>query len=421
MISKKIDSLSNNSSRRGFLKRSSMLAGSVVSATVLNRSARASETSVPPSWKTPGAEFSNYGQPVEGTGSPIRWISADRSAPGNGVSWCPLHELAGTITPNSLHFERHHNGVPFVDAEKWELLVHGRVKKPLLFNLSELKRYPLISRTVFIECGGNSNSMWYPTPVQASAGYVHGLVSCSEWTGVALSTLLNEAGLLDDARWMIADALDAAGVAVSLPIEKILSDSFIALYQNGEPVRPANGYPARLIVPGWEGITHVKWLRSLQLSAEPAMTKFDTVSYTDLKPDGTADRFSYPMQVKSLITSPSAGMVLSKPGPVELRGLAWSGNGTITRVEISADNGKSWQDAVLQKPVLDKSLTRFRLPWSWTGDEVVLMSRAHDSANHLQVNHSQLLAEKGSNHYHHYNAMIAWQIDTNGTLHNVYS
>ena len=421
MNSKTNDDRKAGESRRRFLKNTSLLAGSATAATMLGSNATAVETQVPSSWTRPGSDFRNYGLPAEGPQSPIRWISADRSVPGNGVSWCPLHELAGTITPNGLHFERHHNGVPQIDASTWELLIHGAVEKPLVFNLAELKRYPLTSRTLFIECGGNSNSMWYPNVVQASAGYVHGLISCAEWTGVALSSLLNEAGVKNDAHWLVADALDAAGVAISLPLQKIMSDCFIALYQNGEPIRPENGYPARLIVPGWEGITHTKWLRSLTLSTAPAMTKFDTVSYTDLKPDGRADRFSYPMGVKSLITSPSAGMVLPQPGPVELRGLAWSGNGSISRVEVSADGGTSWQDAVLQDPVLDKSLTRFRLAWLWNGEPTVLMSRAHDSKQHSQPRHAELLSEKGSNHYYHYNAVIAWQVDANGRLHNVYS
>lgn len=409
---------SKATARRQFLKQGSVFTGAFVGANtgILQSNAQAA----PQTWSQPGAGFSNYGQPLQGREFPIRWISEDRSAPGNGVSWCPLHELAGTITPNGLHFERHHNGVPAVDASSWQLLVDGLVGKPLLFTRDSLLRYPLHSRTVFIECGGNSNSMWHPNPVQAAAGYVHGLVSCSEWTGVSLALLLNEAGIASDARWLVADALDAAGVTVSLPIEKIMEDSFIALYQNGEPLRAENGYPARLIIPGWEGITHVKWLRSLRLTSKPIMSKFDTVSYTDLKTDGIADRFSFPMGVKSLITSPSAGHKLTEAGFVELRGLAWSGHGAIESVDVSTDGGTRWQQASLQTPVLDKSFTRFRLPWEWNGQSRVIMSRARDSAGNVQATRAALLSSKGTNHYHHYNGIVSWEVGSDGRVTNVY-
>jgi len=383
-------------SRRHFLQHVSLGAAALVPSV---SATRANTDLIPDSWKTAGSEFSNYGQPLDIQDMPIRWIS----------------------TPNGLHFERHHNGIPAIDVQNWQLQVHGHVDHALGFDLESLKRYPLQSRTVFIECGGNSNSMWHPNPVQAPSGYVHGLVSCSEWTGVALSTLLNEAGLKSDASWLIAQGYDSSNMSLSLPIDKIMDDCFIALYQNGEPIRLSNGYPARLIVPGWEGVTHVKWLRSLHLVTEPAMTKFDTVSYTDLKLDGTADRFSYPMAVKSVITSPTAGMALHNPGFYEIRGLAWSGKGHIKRVEISTDGGGSWEDAELQQPILDQSLTRFRKAWNWNGESNTVMSRATDSMNESQILHSALLAAKGGNHYYHYNAIVAWRIGTDGRIQNVYS
>ncbi|OED38203.1 sulfite dehydrogenase [Chromatiales bacterium (ex Bugula neritina AB1)] len=404
--------------RRHFIKRAARLAtlGTTVAAAPLARG-----NTIPDSWQTPGADFSNYGQPRSAIDSPIRWVSADRSVPGDGVSWTPLHALEGTITPNGLHFERHHNGVPFVDPARWQLTIHGKVDRALAFSLDTLHRYPMVSRTTFIECGGNSNSLWHPNPSQAPSGYVHGLVSCSEWTGVPLSILLDEAGIDIKAGWLIADGYDASGVAVSLPMKKILDDTLIALYQNGEPVRPENGYPARLLVPGWEGIVNIKWLRSLRVSDKPLMSRFDTVSYTDLQKDGSFERFSFEMGIKSLITSPTAGDKLSQRGFHQISGLAWTGNGKVSRVEVSVDNGASWTDAQLQQPVLDKSLTRFRLPWSWDGSPVKLKSRAYDSSGQSQPDRDSLLTERGTNMYYHYNAVVIFSINSDGLVRHAYS
>ncbi len=407
-------------SRRKFIQHSAGgVAGALVAGDALVADPRHGEA--PASWKVPGRGFSNYGQPRNSRDSPIRWISADRSVTGNGVSWTPLHQLEGTITPNGLHFERHHNGVPEVNPATWKLTVFGQVGKALVFDLNALHRYPMTSRIAFIECGGNSNSMWHPQPAQAPAGYQHGLVSCSEWTGVPLSILLREAGLKPDAKWLVADGLDAAGVSISIPIAKAMDDTIVGLYQNGEPVRPENGFPARLLVPGWEGIVNVKWLNSMQLSDRPLMSRFDTVSYTDLQKNGTAERFTFEMGVKSLITSPSPGQSLAEPGFYELSGLAWTGNGVVTRVEVSADGGNTWAKARLQDPVLDKALTRFRAPWRWNGARAILKSRAYDALGRVQPARQVLLQEKGSSHYYHYNAIISWSVDTDGSVHHVYA
>lgn len=399
--------------RRRFLTRATM------GLTALGVSTGASAAS-PDSWLKAGSEFTNYGQPDTENNGIIRWISSNPAVPGEGVSWTPLHELEGTITPNGLHFERHHNGVPEIDADQWTLSLHGTVKRALSFTLDTLHRYPMESRIGFIECGGNSNSLWFDNPVQAAAGHLHGLVSCAEWTGVRLSTLLEEAGVEADAQWLIADGLDASGVSASLPLEKCLDDVLIALYQNGEPLRRENGFPARLFVPGWEGVVNVKWLRSLQVSSKPLWSKYDTVSYTDLKKDGIADRMTFTMGVKSLITSPSLGTTL-QTGFCEIRGLAWSGAGHIQGVEVSADGGNSWHQAKLQAPVLDKSLTRFTIAWQWDGKPCVLMSRAVDSAGRVQPSRKALVDEKGVNVYYHFNAILAWELLADGTLRHVYS
>jgi len=407
-------------SRRGFIRKSANgLAAALAAGSALRTGVARSEA--PASWRVPGSGFSNYGQAPKPPLGPIRWISADSAVPGNGVSWTPLHELEGMITPNGLHFERHHNGVPDIDPSTWQLMLYGLVDRPLVFDLQAMHRYPMTSKIAFIECGGNSNSLWHSHPTQSPAGYAHGLLSCSEWTGVPLSLLLAESGLQPAAKWLVADGLDAAGVSVSIPLAKALDDTLVALYQNGEPVRPENGFPARLLVPGWEGITHVKWLRSLQLTAQPLMSRFDTVSYTDLLKDGSAERFSFEMGVKSLLTRPSAGQKLDRPGYYELSGLAWTGNGAVARVEVSTDGGRTWTDAALQEPVLDKALTRFRAPWRWNGGQAILQSRAWDAFGRVQPQRAELLERKGSNAYYHYNAIVSWSVDADGRVGHVYA
>lgn len=404
----------------GLYSRRRFIGGGAVGMVSLATVARAAADR-PKSWLEPGGEFTNYGRPGPDQKNVIRWISAEPALPGNGVSWTPLHDMEGTITPNGLHFERHHNGVPQIESASWELIIHGLVERSLAFDLDALHRYPLQSKIAFIECGGNSNSLWYPTPVQSAAGYMHGLLSCSEWTGVPLSSLLAEAGVQSDAKWLVADGLDGSGVTVSLPLEKVLDDTLVALYQNGEPLRVENGYPARLLVPGWEGVRNLKWLRSLQITDKPLMSRFDTVSYTDLLKDGTAERFSFEMEVKSFITSPSPGQTLTAPGFYEIRGLAWTGNGMVERVEVSADGGKSWVEASLQEPVLDKALTRFRAPWQWDGSPALLKSRAYDQQGNVQPERDDLIARKGSNVYYHYNGIIVWSVASDGSISHVYA
>lgn len=376
---------------------------------------------LPESMRQAGAGFSNYGQPSAHEQAVIRWIAANPDMPGNGVSWTPLHELQGTITPNGLHFERHHNGVPQIDPAKHQLLIHGLVERPLTFSIDALKRYPLQSRICFIECGGNSNAGWRTEPIQSQAGYTHGLVSNAEWTGIPLKILLAEAGLKPEAQWAIAEAADGASLNISLPVDKLLDDALLALYQNGERLRPENGYPLRLILPGWEGITQVKWLRQLQFVEQPAMTRHETAAYTDLMPDGRARQFSFEMLAKSIITSPSVGMTLpDNPGVYQVTGLAWSGRGKIAKVEVSADGGESWIEAELQQPVLAKAFTRFSLPWQWQGQYAVLQSRATDESGYVQPDRETLLAERGKHGFYHFNAIISWEVSEDGAISHVY-
>ncbi len=389
----------------------------------LSASTLSAAQAVPPEepWMhAPGAPLRNYGSPSPHEASLVRWISAPPEIPQNGISWTPLHELDGMITPSGLHFERHHNGVPLIDPALHALVIHGLVERPLKFDIVALKRYPRVSRILVLECGGNSNAGWNPQPIQTPAGYFHGLVSCSEWTGVPLSLLLNEAGIKPQASWLIAEGADAFGMTLSLPRAKLMDDCFLALFQNGEPLRPEQGYPLRLIVPGWEGVTHVKWLRSLQAVTAPVMARNETSRYTELQPDGRARMFTFRMDAKSLLTAPSAGMKLSASGVYELSGLAWSGRGRIARVEVSADGGTSWADAALGTPVLPQAFTRFRIPWRWQGQEAVLQSRATDETGYRQPARAELLAERGRHGYFHYNAIVSWAVQRDGAVRHVY-
>ena len=406
--------------RRYFLKQSLTL-GAGAGAGLFLHNNRSEAAELQPWTRTPGLPFSNYGQPSPSEKEAIRWISANQKAPGNGVSWTPLHRLEGTITPNGLHFERHHNGVPVINPDMHRLTLHGLVKNPISFSVDDLLRYPMTSRVCFVECGGNSNAGWHEEPIQTSVGYFHGLLSCSEWTGVPLATLLEEAGLMPDAKWLIAEGADAASMHVSLPIEKALDDTLVALYQNGERIRPENGYPLRLINPGWEAVLNVKWLQRLEASREPAMARNETAKYTELQPDGTARQFTFIMDAKSIITRPSPGLTLKGAGLYQISGLAWSGRGAIQKVEVSADGGRSWAPAHLDPPVLAKSLTRFRLPWRWDGAPCILKSRTVDTTGYQQPERDALIRDRGRHGYFHYNAITSWAVATDGSISHVYA
>ncbi|MCK5871497.1 MAG: sulfite dehydrogenase [Methylococcales bacterium] len=403
--------------RRLFLKK-----GLTFSAVVLSTDALANSDLIRPEpSKKAGEPFSNYGVPSEHERQTIRWTMANSRADGNGVSWTPLQDLEGTITPNGLHFERHHNGVPTIDPKQHQLLIHGMVNQSLLFEVEDLLRYPMTSCFCFIECGGNSNAGWRKKPIQTKLGYFHGMASCSEWTGVPLRLLLDEAKIKGRAKWLVAEGADASLMNISLPLEKALDDCMIALYQNGERIRPENGYPLRLIVPGWEGVLNVKWLRRLHLTHRPVMARNETSKYTELMPSGKARQFTFMMEAKSLITHPSFGHKLDRKGFYEISGLAWSGRGKIKKVEVSADGGKTWAQAQLQDPVLSRCFTRFRIPWQWQGKTAVLKSRATDETGYVQPEREALIKARGSHGYFHYNAIVSWKINPEGRISHVYA
>jgi sulfane dehydrogenase subunit SoxC len=327
----------------------------------------------------------------------------------------PLGDLQGMITPSSLHFERHHAGVPKIDPAQHELLIHGLVDRPMVFRVDELKRLPSISRIYFLECSGNSGTGWRPVP-QPTAQAAHGLTSCSNWTGVPLSVLFKEVGVKAEGKWFVAEGADACKMVRSVPIEKAWDDALIAYAQNGEALRPEQGYPIRLLLPGWEGNSSVKWVRQIKVVDEPVMSRDETSKYTDLMPDGRARQFTFLMEAKSLITRPSAGQKLPGPGFYEITGIAWSGSGAITRVEISSDGGTTWTDATLQLPVLPKAHTRFTLPWTWNGRETVLVARCTDDTGFVQPSRAELVAARGLNSNYHNNATQGWKVNADGTV-----
>ena len=369
------------------------------------------------------AEPGLLGRPVSPYGRRSPFETALRAVPDthypeSASSRTPLQDSCGILTPASLHYERHHSGVPQIDPAQHRLLIHGLVDRPLFFTLADLKRLPSTSRIYFLECSGNSGGEW-KAPGGRTAAASHGLASCSEWTGVPLSLLLSEAGLQPAARWLIAEGADPCRMQRSLPVAKALQDTLVAWGQNGEALRPEQGYPLRLVVPGWEGNISVKWLRRLYAVDEPYMVRDETSHYTDLMPDGTARIFTFDMEAKSVITFPSGGHRLPSAGFYEISGLAWSGRGRIERVEVSADSGATWRDAALQEPRLPIAFTRFRLPWQWDGAETVLASRSTDETGYVQPTRDALVAVRGLNSQYHCNAIKSWKISPTGEVTNV--
>lgn len=404
----------------GLLGRRQFLQASLGGVTLLTATASAGPRET---WMSaPGDPMSEFGSPSPRETQLRRiGISSRPGTTGSGVSRTPLEHLDGIITPSRLHFERHHSGIPDIDPAGHTLTVHGLVDRPLSFSTEALHRYPKISQIHFLECSGNSGALIAPEPAQLTAGGIHGLVSASEWGGVPLSVLLDEAGVKPDGKWIVASGADSAMMSRSIPLDKALDDAMVALYQNGEPLRPSNGYPMRLFLPGWEGNMCVKWLRTIKVTQGPAMTKDETSKYSDLRNDGVAELFTFPMGVKSVITSPSPGLSLQEKGLYQVTGVAWSGAGSIRRVEVSADAGRSWAEAALDAHVLPMCLTRFRTAWNWDGGPAILMSRATDDAGHVQPSRDMVMARRAANSFYHYNGIQAWSVSEQGAASNVYA
>ena len=354
------------------------------------------------------------GRPSRALGQRAATEKPQRQPRGATSSGTPHQDLYGTITPSDLHFERHHGGVPEIDPQHYSLLVHGMVERPTIFTLADLKRFPAVSRVHFLECSGNFGGRG--TATDLTPQQIAGLTSTSEWTGVALATIFREVGVRPQAKWFLAEGGDAALLTRSIPVTKAFDDALIAYGQNGEAIRPEQGYPARLFLPGWEGNSNVKWLRRIELSDRPFMTREETSKYTEPMADGSARMFSFLMDARSLITYPSYPATLTR-GWVEINGIAWTGSGKITRVDVSTDGGATWTAAKLQEPVLSKAHTRFRHLWNWTGGDAVILSRAIDETGYMQPTRETLIKSRGvSGVGYHINPVTGWRVRQDGTV-----
>ena len=414
---------STATSRRRFLRKGAVIGGAAIAsgivgnASAIDSSSKNLPPSVPEWMKVPGDPMGSqlYGTPSPFEKNVVKNIPKDLPQYLSASGRTPLQDLDGIITPNGLFYERHHAGVPAIDPAQHRLMLHGLVERPLIFTVDDIRRFPSTSQIHFLECSANPG---YKKPYGKSASDLVGLLSCAEWTGVSMKLVLQEAGLRPEAKWVIAEGADAAALTRSIPIEKCFEDALIVYSQNGERLRPQQGYPLRLILPGFEGNMNVKWLRRLHVTAQPAYSREETSKYTDLMPDGTAREFSFYMEAKSIILRPSGGQRLDTKGFCEITGIAWSGRGKISRVDVSADDGKNWQEAGLQEPILPRALTRFRLPWRWNGEPTVIQSRAIDETGYVQPTLAELIAVRGEDFYYHNNAIWPWRISADGGVSN---
>lgn len=372
---------------------------------------------VPPA--VPADATKTLGTPTTALSPRSPFVTPARTPTGvlTGGSYTPLQDLTGTITPSDLHFERHHAGVAHIDPKRYKLLVHGLAERSTVFTLDDLRRLPSVTRLYFVECAGNGRAGYRAPKRELTPQQIDGMTSNSEWTGVPLATLLGEVGVRRAAKWILAEGGDAAVLSRSVPMEKALDDALIAYAQNGEPLRPAHGYPVRLVLPGYEGNMCIKWLRRLELIAEPNMSRNETAKYTDPLPNGTARQFSFVLDAKSTITYPTYPARLPGSGWVRISGLAWSGRGKIARVDVSTDGGSTWTAAELQGPVLPKAHTRFELMWEWDGKPATLMSRAVDETGGVQPTLAEFRAKRGPGTDYHFNHIRAWVVEPDGQVY----
>ena len=376
------------------------------------------------------AHSKGLGQPVvtDGYGKPSSFERnvQRRQSPGltqtaqASVSFAPLQSLFGIITPSGLHFERHHQGWWDVDPAKHRFMVNGLVRQPMVFSMDDLMRLPSVSRILFIECGANTGMEWGNVAVP-TVQYTHGMLSCSEFTGVPLIRVLELAGAdFKNGRFVLAEGADGSSMTRTIPMEAITSGEVLLAYgQNGEMLRPENGYPLRLVVPGVQGVSWVKYLRRIEVGDKPYGAKDETVHYIDLLPDGTHRQYTSIQECKSVVTTPSGGQVLLDKGFHSISGLAWSGRGKIKRVDVSVDGGRNWRMARLETPVLAKCLTRFSIDWVWDGKSAILQSRATDETGHVQPSYRALRAARGTRSIYHNNAVQSWLVQENGEVKNV--
>jgi sulfane dehydrogenase subunit SoxC len=368
----------------------------------------------------PGVEAAPYGKPSRFEAHVVRrnvpWLTADTAS---SVNFTPLHELDGIVTPNGLCFERHHSGVAEIEPSKHRFMINGLVDKPLVFTMEDLKRFPgRMNRLYFLECAANGGMEWRGAQLNGCQ-FTHGMVHNVWYTGLRLKTLLDEAGVRTNGKWVMPEGADAAHMTRSIPIEKAMRDCMVVWAMNGEALRPEQGYPLRLVVPGWEGNMWVKWLRRVEVGDQPWHHREETSKYTDLLADGRSRRFTWIMDAKSVVTNPSPQAPLRRKGPNVLSGLAWSGRGAIRRVDVSIDGGRNWTTARIDGPVLPMSLTRFYLDMEWDGREMLIQSRAMDDTGYVQPTKDELRKVRGTNSIYHNNGIQTWLVRANGETENV--
>jgi sulfane dehydrogenase subunit SoxC len=368
----------------------------------------------------PGVDAAPYGKPSKHEAHVVRrnvpWLTADTAS---SVNFTPLHELDGIVTPNGLCFERHHSGVADIEPAKHRLMINGLVEKPLIFTMEDLKRFPgRLNRLYFLECAANGGMEWRGAQLNGCQ-FTHGMVHNVWYTGVRLKTLLDEAGVRTAGKWVMPEGADAAHMTRSIPLEKAMGDCMVVWAMNGEALRAEQGYPLRLVVPGWEGNMWVKWLRRIEVGDQPWHHREETSKYTDLLADGRSRRFTWIMDAKSVVTNPSPQAPLRHKGPNVLTGLAWSGRGAIRRVDVSVDGGRNWQSARIDGPVLPMSLTRFYADYDWDGRELMVQSRAMDDTGYVQPTKAELRAVRGTNSIYHNNGIQTWLVRSNGETENV--
>ena len=410
--------------RRSFLKHGLALLGSAGLAgggSAFAQSGSGLPPEVPPWTRSLGSSVNSnpYGIPSPHEAHvqrrTVEWLTADKIA---SVSFTPLADLKGIITPSGVCFERYHAGLPDVNPDQHRLMIHGMVDRPMIFSMDDLMRFPSVSMIRFLECPANGGMEWRAAQMDRLQ-FSHGMLACCEWTGVLLSTLLQECGVHKDASWILAEGSDGSHMSRSIPMEKAWDDALIVYAQNGEMLRPEQGYPVRLINPGWEGNTCVKWLRRLEVGDKPWYHREETSKYTDLLPNGKAREFTFVQEANSVITSPCPEKPLRGRGKVWIEGLAWSGRGRIKHVDVSVDGGVSWREARFTSIVEPRALTRFGIDWEWSGSPALLQSRAVDETGYVQPTYTQLRNVRGGSSIYHKNAIHTWKLNSDGSVRNV--
>ena len=411
-----------STSRRAFLKGGIAAGGAMATATVANAAGDPAITQVQP-WRQQlgeGVDAYPYGMPSPFEAHVKRrnvpWLTAD---PVSSINFTPLHDLDGIITPNGLAFERHHGGIAEVDPAEHRLMINGLVEKPLVFTMEDLMRYPRENHVYFLECAANTGMEWRGSQLNGCQ-FTHGMIHNVMYTGIPLRLLLEEAGVKSNAAWLMPEGADASGMTRSIPLVKGMHDVLVAFKMNGEALRPEQGYPLRLVVPGWEGNMWIKWLRRIEVGDQPWHHREETSKYTDLMENGTARRFTWEMDAKSVITNPSPQAPLTHTkGHTVITGVAWSGRGTIPQVDVTLDGGKNWQKARMDGPSLWKSMHRFYFEFDWDGKPLLLQSRAHDSTGYVQPTKNQLRDLRGVNSIYHNNGIQTWYVNDKGEAENV--